>query len=634
MMMMAEVKQSPSASSTPVKVNQTNNQQQPTSTGSSRGGGGGNPKTFNRNKSDSDIDSQHQQQPSDNQQQSQNKQQQNKKRKSNSNHPHYHHNQDGDQLSANYNGMPSSSMIGPRLTGQPIFEFPPPDQSTQTFTGRCRLFVANLPSTATEEALRKLFSEFGQISEIFIGKGNQFAFIKMDTRSNAENAKNALDGKPFEGRTLRVRLAAHAAAIKVTNLPPCVSNELLQFAFSTFGPVERAIVVADDRGRSINEGIVEFARKSSAQAAIKKCTNECLLLTASPLPCVATSLESRDEEEGVPEKNIQYQSDYRREREIGPRFSEPSTIENEIAKKWKDFIQHEAERRQAFEAEMQQKRENFVVQMEYFRLEEETKRLREQLQRMESQVQHMNVERDSRQDYERQREEMRRHHENVMRQQEEQLMGGQQHTPNEMNMLRRQESDLRQQVTTLHQMLERQEQSLRQMDPMGQHMDSQMYGQQQSQMMPGNNVGNGPPQPVPPPHQTPMSGLIGPIQPSQPHGPANPYGHQQNHHFGGLPPPHSQHQQQQQQQQPQQPPQHPQMNHHHHPYGGVPPPSMPGHHPGGQMQQPVPIVPYNGVPPPQLYGQQPPSQQQQQQQQSGMNHENGNNNYGKRNRRY
>src|SRR5699024_6587292 len=155
-----------------------------------------------------------------------------------------------------------------------------------------RLFVANLPSSVTEESLRKLFIEFGKLSEIYIGKGNQFAFIKMDTRQNAENAINSLDGKLFEGRTLRVRLAAHAAAIKVTNLPPCVSNELLFLAFSTFGPVERAVVIADDRGRSINEGIVEFVRKSSAQAAIKKCQNECLLLSATPIPVVATDRKS------------------------------------------------------------------------------------------------------------------------------------------------------------------------------------------------------------------------------------------------------------------------------------------------------------------------------------------------------
>lgn len=329
--------------------------------------------------------------------------------------------------------------------------------------GRCRLFVANLPSNVTEESLRKLFAEFGKMSDIYIGKGNQFAFIKMDTRSNAENAKNALDGKSFEGRTLRVRLAAHAAAIKVTNLPPCVSNELLHLAFSTFGPVERAIVVADDRGRSLNEGIVEFARKSSAQAAIKKCQNECLLLSSTPIPVVVTSLESRDEEEGVPEKNVLYTAEYRKEREVGPRFAEMGTIEYEIAKKWLHLAQIEAQRRESFESEMKDMHENFKNQMEYFQLEESTKKLREQLIEMENQSKKLDAERGARFDYERQREEQRRQHENMLRAQEEQLIGPQ-GNQNDMNNLRRQESELRQQANALQQLLDRQESALRQMN--------------------------------------------------------------------------------------------------------------------------------------------------------------------------
>ena len=47
-----------------------------------------------------------------------------------------------------------------------------------------------------------------------------------------------------------------------------VSNELLEEAFSQFGQVERAVVVVDDKGRSLGRGIVEFARKSSATKAL------------------------------------------------------------------------------------------------------------------------------------------------------------------------------------------------------------------------------------------------------------------------------------------------------------------------------------------------------------------------------
>lgn len=40
-----------------------------------------------------------------------------------------------------------------------------------------------------------------------------------------------------KGRMLKIRFAPIAAAIKVKNLTPFVSNELLEYAFSIFGEV-------------------------------------------------------------------------------------------------------------------------------------------------------------------------------------------------------------------------------------------------------------------------------------------------------------------------------------------------------------------------------------------------------------
>lgn len=61
--------------------------------------------------------------------------------------------------------------------------------------------------------------------------------IVQDYRSNSEKAKRELDGKVLKGRTLRVRSAPHSAAIRVKNLSPFVTNELLEKAFSIFGDV-------------------------------------------------------------------------------------------------------------------------------------------------------------------------------------------------------------------------------------------------------------------------------------------------------------------------------------------------------------------------------------------------------------
>jgi splicing factor, proline- and glutamine-rich len=42
---------------------------------------------------------------------------------------------------------------------------------------------------------------------------------------------------PRRGKMLKVRFAPHGAIIKVKNLNPSVSNELLEMAFSVFGEV-------------------------------------------------------------------------------------------------------------------------------------------------------------------------------------------------------------------------------------------------------------------------------------------------------------------------------------------------------------------------------------------------------------
>lgn len=46
------------------------------------------------------------------------------------------------------------------------------------FTGRCRLFVGNLPNEVKESELKELFTPHGDISECYLsGKG--FAFLRL-----------------------------------------------------------------------------------------------------------------------------------------------------------------------------------------------------------------------------------------------------------------------------------------------------------------------------------------------------------------------------------------------------------------------------------------------------------------------
>lgn len=76
-----------------------------------------------------------------------------------------------------------------------------------------------------------------------------------------------------------MRYAANSCSVKISNLHPLVSNELLAEAFSQFGEVESAIVVSDERGKSLGHGVVDFARKNQAISALQHCKNDHFLIT-------------------------------------------------------------------------------------------------------------------------------------------------------------------------------------------------------------------------------------------------------------------------------------------------------------------------------------------------------------------
>lgn len=75
-----------------------------------------------------------------------------------------------------------------------------------------KLFVAGLAWSLTSDALRELFSQFGEITEAIVitdretGRSKGFGFV---TFANEEDAKKALEmnGKQVEDRALVVNIA-------------------------------------------------------------------------------------------------------------------------------------------------------------------------------------------------------------------------------------------------------------------------------------------------------------------------------------------------------------------------------------------------------------------------------------------
>ena len=67
-----------------------------------------------------------------------------------------------------------------------------------------RLFVGNLNYTVTAGELTNLFSEYGEVVEAKVIEGKGFGFVEMSSQSEAEEAKESLNGTDFSGRSLNV----------------------------------------------------------------------------------------------------------------------------------------------------------------------------------------------------------------------------------------------------------------------------------------------------------------------------------------------------------------------------------------------------------------------------------------------
>ncbi|XP_056626161.1 paraspeckle component 1 isoform X2 [Triplophysa dalaica] len=232
------------------------------------------------------------------------------------------------------------------------------------FNQRCRLFVGNLPKDITEEDFKKLFLKYSEANEVFINRDRGFGFIRLETRTLAEIAKAELDGTVIRNRSIYIRFATNGAALTVRNLSPVVSNELLEQAFSQFGPVERTVVVVDDHGRPTGKGVVEFANKSDARKALDHCADGALLITTSPCPVILEPKEQFEDEDGLPEKLLQKSAQYYKEREHPPHFAEPGTFEFEYSSRWKALDNIEKQQKEQVDRNILEAKEKLEAEME------------------------------------------------------------------------------------------------------------------------------------------------------------------------------------------------------------------------------------------------------------------------------
>ena len=75
------------------------------------------------------------------------------------------------------------------------------------------IYVGNLPYSVTENELKNMFGEFGEvssanvISDRYTGQSKGFGFVEMPSQEEAEAAINALNDSALQGRNVKVSQA-------------------------------------------------------------------------------------------------------------------------------------------------------------------------------------------------------------------------------------------------------------------------------------------------------------------------------------------------------------------------------------------------------------------------------------------
>jgi cold-inducible RNA-binding protein len=81
-----------------------------------------------------------------------------------------------------------------------------------------KLFVGGLPFSTSNEQLRSLFAEVGEVASATVvtdrdtGRSRGFGFVEMATPEAADEAINRLNGRDYEGRRLQVEKAKSPSA--------------------------------------------------------------------------------------------------------------------------------------------------------------------------------------------------------------------------------------------------------------------------------------------------------------------------------------------------------------------------------------------------------------------------------------
>jgi len=136
-----------------------------------------------------------------------------------------------------------------------------------------RLFVGNLPYSATEVDLREHFAAVGPLSYVYLptdretGKPRGFAFIEFNERSHAEEAIRRFDSQSFMGRTIAVNEARARDDRPGASVRPGPSGPVSRPAPRAFAPSGGEAPPSEAPGRNFGPDAAPRRNRKSPKSA-------------------------------------------------------------------------------------------------------------------------------------------------------------------------------------------------------------------------------------------------------------------------------------------------------------------------------------------------------------------------------